>query len=108
MRLWRRCLEVGLGAAVLGKEAAEELLRGPESHGPERSAELQRRLTTLLTDSRHLGADLLQATRGELERLLRRNGWVRREELESLAARVAELERQAAAADPGCVAAADL
>lgn len=106
MSVLREALELGLGALALTCETAGELLSGDDE-----PATRSERSEDLRAKGRRLAEELTASIRAEVDRAGSRGGWVRREELEALAARVAELEAKLAQAElaaRGAEAASDL
>ncbi|MBI2299141.1 MAG: hypothetical protein HYU66_09410 [Armatimonadetes bacterium] len=96
MSLLRRSLELGLGALLLSKEAAEDLFDNLAAGEPE--ADRRARAKELAERARRWCDDLAASLRTEADSAVARAGLVRRAEYEALVARVAVLE--AAAAGP--------
>jgi len=108
MSILRRSLELGLGALAVTREHAEawldELAQREEVPA---GAERDRLIDDLMERGRQFGEELSEAVRKEVAAALARSGLVRREEYETLLARVAELERRVAGA-PAIEPVADL
>ena len=91
MGLLKRSVELGLGALLLGKETAEEVVRElvASDHDSERAkaagAELRER-------ARAFADEVSAALRDDLDQAIAAAGLVRRSEYDQLAARVAALE----------------
>ena len=93
MSLLRRSLELGLGALLLTKEAAEGLL--DNLGGDDQASHEQReRAEELAARARRFLDELAESVRGEVERAIARAGMVRRDEYDALAARVRALEQR--------------
>jgi len=94
MGLLRRSVELGLGALLLTKETAEQLVRElveDDDRDPEQaetmSEELRRR-------AQALREEFSAAVREDLDRAIEAAGLVKRSDYEQLAARVAALEAE--------------
>lgn len=85
MSLLREALELGLGALVLTKETAEEMLAGASEFTGDDTGDLRAK-------GRRLADELTALIRREVDATASRGGFVRRDEHEALAARVAALE----------------
>lgn len=94
MGLLRRSMELGLGAMILTKEAAEELFDELSSDAAGSDPQERRRLVDELVEKgQKLRAELTQTIRAEVDHAIERSGLVRRSDYEALAARVEALER---------------
>lgn len=97
MGLLRRSLELGLGALLLTKEAAEDLLGPPvEGESPEDRERRRRTVDEIVARGQRFREELEESLREEVDAALARAGLVRREEFDRLAERVLELERRLA------------
>lgn len=97
MGLFRKSIELGFGALLLTKDAAEELIHElTDDDGLERE-----RAREIVDDlARRAGAlrdELAGAVRHEVDQAVNAAGLVRRAEFDKLAAKVAALEARAAA-----------
>jgi polyhydroxyalkanoate synthesis regulator phasin len=96
MSLLRRSMELGLGALLLTKDAAEQLVRDlaekdePVADAGVGAEDLRRR-------AQRFAEELAQAVKEDVDQALAAAGMVRREEYEQLQARVAALEARLAA-----------
>lgn len=114
MSLLKRSLELGLGALLMTKEAAEELI--DELAGQEDDEGKRKLLDELVEKGEKLRDQLGEAIRGEVDQAIERTGLVRRAEYEALLARVEALERHrpadeseaGAGVEPRIVSASDL
>jgi polyhydroxyalkanoate synthesis regulator phasin len=93
MGLLRRSLELGLGALMLTKEAADELLdeAAAEDDGGD-SARAREIVAELRERGRKAREELAEGIRREVDAVLERGHLVRREEYDALLARVEALE----------------
>ena len=108
MSLLRRSLELGLGAVMLTKEAAEEVLddlAGQRSEAD--SDDHQRRLQALADRGRELWGEVEASIRREVAAAVEHAGLVRRSEYEQLLQRVTALEQRTSGPDE-VVSASDL
>lgn len=106
MSLLRRSLELGLGAMLLTKEAAEELLEDLSGEQSDAGPRTRKAVEDLLERGQELRAELAESIRHEVDQALQRAGLARRSELEALEQRLALLE--AKVDDSGAVSASDL
>jgi len=106
MGLLKRSLELGLGAMLLTKEAAEELLDDLSGEGSDAGPKTRERVKELLDRGQQLREELAESIRNEIDHALRRSGLARRSEIEALEQRLAVLE--AKLNGPDAVSASDL
>lgn len=105
MDLLRRSLELGLGALMLTKEAAEDVL--DELTDEEDRAKTKQALDELLERGQKWRRELAEQLAGEVKKAVSQAGLVTREEHQQLQARVAELERALAEGQGPCAEAAN-
>ncbi len=106
MRLLKRSLELGLGAMLLTKEAAEELLEDLSGEGSDAGPRTRQAVEDLLERGQELREELVASVRHEVDHALQRAGLARRSELDAIEQRLALLE--AKLNDSGAVSASDL
>lgn len=92
MGLLQRGAELGLGALLLTRETAEELVR--DLLGEDREESEPGPVDRLRTRAESLRAEFAQTINDDLDRALAAAGLIRRAEFDRLAARVAALEAQ--------------
>lgn len=91
---WRAYLELALGVTQASRRKAEQAVRELLTRGGATAAQLQGVVDELLRTSRSNRAELVKLVRYEVDRALGKVGLATTEEVEALAARVRELERQ--------------
>ena len=104
--LLKKSLELGLGAMLLTKEAAEELLDDLGHDGSAEEPETRQVVAEIVERGQQLRAELAESIRNEIDSALQRAGLARRSELAALEQRIVLLE--ARLNDSGAVSASDL
>lgn len=94
MSLLRKSMELGFGALLLTKEAAEELLNELGDGSEAEEGERRRLLDELVAKGQRLRQELSDSVAAEVDAAIERSGLVRRRDYEALLARVEVLERR--------------
>ncbi len=95
-----RWLSLGLGLASLTREKADELAQELVRRGQMSREEAREMVDRLLKQADQQREEMRRAVQQQLQRVMETAGVARREELEALRARVAELERRLGVTPP--------